>query len=374
MQTARLLGSRWLPALLAPRLKAVVVDLDNTLYDGVLGEDGSASLTLTDGHAQLQRALLALRESGLFLGLLSRNEPADVEALFAAREDFPLALGRLRRAQRQLGAQVDRVDARSRPRCGSTRARSCSSTTTRASCWRRRWACRGCAGCMPAPTARTRRARWARSRACGRLSARRPTRCGPPICAPTRERDQALDRSSDDLGAYYRELGVALEIGQNLDSQLARVADLSTKTNQFNLALARYTPAAVVALAGEPAFQISTARLQDRLTDSGVIAMAVARRDGDRLIVEELCVSCRALGRRLEDLIVAQMLVTGRVFDGTQAVVFRVAEGPRNGPARSWLERFAGRDVAPGEVAVDAARVLAAADNPDVMIGQADEH
>jgi FkbH-like protein len=80
----------WLPAVLGPRLKAIVLDLDNTLYAGVLGEDGPEGLTLTPVHDLLQRKLLTLRDQGLFLAIASRNVEADVDQLFEARPDMPL--------------------------------------------------------------------------------------------------------------------------------------------------------------------------------------------------------------------------------------------------------------------------------------------
>jgi HAD superfamily phosphatase (TIGR01681 family) len=86
---ARNLGCRWLPAILSPRIKAVAVDLDQTIYAGVLGEDG-VGVALSPAHASLQESLLRLKEAGLFLAVISKNEPADVEALFAKRTDFPL--------------------------------------------------------------------------------------------------------------------------------------------------------------------------------------------------------------------------------------------------------------------------------------------
>ena len=90
--TARRLALHWVPAAIAPRLKAIALDLDDTLYQGVVGEDGPEGVVLTEGHAALQRRLVAARASGLFLALVSQNNLADVKALFAARPDFPLQL------------------------------------------------------------------------------------------------------------------------------------------------------------------------------------------------------------------------------------------------------------------------------------------
>jgi predicted enzyme involved in methoxymalonyl-ACP biosynthesis len=86
---ARELACRWVPAMLRPRVKAVAVDLDNTLYSGVLGEDGE-QVVLTPAHKALQESLANLRSEGVFLALVSRNEEDDVRKLFALRPDFPL--------------------------------------------------------------------------------------------------------------------------------------------------------------------------------------------------------------------------------------------------------------------------------------------
>jgi FkbH-like protein len=358
IEVARELAGRWLPALLAPRIKAVAVDLDNTLYAGVLGEDGPEGVALHPGHAALQSRLRELHESGVLLALVSRNEPADVEALFAAREDFPLGIddfdataigwGAKSDGLRAIAAQL-RIDpgavlfiddnpgellevATVLPGVPWLQAVEDASLTTRA--------IEGFPGLFAFSRTETDALRAADLRA-------------------NREREAGLAGAGEDLGAYLRELGVTLTFEQ--DDHLDRVAELSGKTNQFNLALARLSDGDVRARAADPAYQISTARLEDRLTDSGIIAIAVARREGARLHVEELCVSCRALGRRIEDLIVAGMLARGRVFDRAQEVEFAVAEGPRNAPARDWLERFGGP-------VVSASRVRDAATHADVTI------
>ena len=55
IETARRFGLAWIPAVLGPRRKAIVLDLDDTLYDGVLGEVGSAALNLGDARAVILR-------------------------------------------------------------------------------------------------------------------------------------------------------------------------------------------------------------------------------------------------------------------------------------------------------------------------------
>jgi FkbH-like protein len=367
--TARLLGTRWLPALLAPRLKAIVVDLDNTLHAGVLGEDGAAGVALTDGHARLQRRLLALRDSGLFLALLSRNDESDVRALFATRADFPVGWDDfpvhrvswqaksdgLREIARELridpGAVLFVDDnpgelleaTHSVPGLHCLHARPDADETVAAlDHFPGLWA-------------------FAETREDGLRSA---------DSRANRDRDAVLAQAGEDVGAYYRELAVTLTVTHDAPGQLARIAELSGKTNQFNLALRRLTGAELPALLADPRWQLSTAQLEDRLSDSGVIAIAITERRDSALIVHDLCISCRALGRALEDLIVGRLVAGGPLFAGATEVVFPFVDAPRNAPARSWLARFAGRGLpeAPSDIVVPATRVAEAAVNPHVII------
>jgi FkbH-like protein len=124
---------------------------------------------------------------------------------------------------------------------------------------------------------------------------------------------------------------------------LSRLADLCNKTNQFNLALRRFNHAELAAHMSREDACVTSVELTDRFSESGVIAVVVAERKGDQLVVEELCVSCRALGRQLESTIVLLALRDMPVFGsrgGCREVVFRVQQGPRNQPALEWLARL----------------------------------
>ena len=79
-------AARWLLPALAPAsgalLKCVAVDADYTLWHGAVGELGPAGVSVEPRHAQLQARLIDLRERGVLIALCSRNEEADVWAVF----------------------------------------------------------------------------------------------------------------------------------------------------------------------------------------------------------------------------------------------------------------------------------------------------
>ncbi|MBF7043693.1 HAD-IIIC family phosphatase, partial [Campylobacter volucris] len=82
---AQILGLSIIPSLLKPKLKAIITDLDNTLYDGILGEDGINNLKLNQNHKNLQNELLNLKNQGILLAICSKNDEKDVKNLFEKR-------------------------------------------------------------------------------------------------------------------------------------------------------------------------------------------------------------------------------------------------------------------------------------------------
>jgi FkbH-like protein len=138
------------------------------------------------------------------------------------------------------------------------------------------------------------------------------------------------------------------------------LADLCKKTNQFNLALRRFNQAEVAVRLSRGDACVASVHLTDRLSDSGVIAVVVAERQGDQVVVEELCISCRAMGRELENTIILLALRDMPIFAGCREVAFQVQHGPRNQPALDWLAGLLDRiePPDPGLHALPAQRLL----------------
>lgn len=88
LTVSRDLGLNYLPSLLRPSVKCIVLDLDNTLYRGVLGEDGVDGIELTEAHKQLQKRVAELASNGFFVCIVSKNDQRDVDFLLRNRNDF----------------------------------------------------------------------------------------------------------------------------------------------------------------------------------------------------------------------------------------------------------------------------------------------
>jgi len=357
LEIARKLACHWMPAALSPAIKAVVLDLDNTLHSGVLGEDGAEGVKLTPGHVELQNYIKSLCERGIFLALVSKNELIDVKNLFERRDDYPLrledfsavevswdpksvAIKRVAKALRIAPDAMLFVDDNPGelvnvisevPQIHSLYAHEDAFLTARAvhnypALWR-----------------------W-------KLEEDDSKRILDLKANAERE---LLSENLTDPSEYFRSLKVELIYRFDPIEQLTRITDLCNKTNQFNLAIRRFNQVEIAERLESKTACIATVQLVDRLSDSGVIAIVVASKIDNKLVVEELCVSCRAMGRRLEDTIILQSLKGMSILNGCSEVIFKVQHGTRNQPALNWLSALLDLSGDPpcGEISLSIARL-----------------
>lgn len=344
LQVARELACRWLPASVIAPVKCVAVDLDGTLYSGVLGEDGSEGIRITDGHRALQDYLSELRRKGMLLALVSHNVRDDVEALFRQCDEFTLRLedfsaieiswddkaAALARVANSLRIGLDAiVFVDDNPGELASVASRCPVATVhaRADGHETMAALDHVAGVF----------QW-RESAEDRLRAQ--------DLDVSAQRD-ALRDAAVSPGDYLRSLQVRVQYHVDASAHLPRIAELLRKTNQFNLSLRRMSESEIADRIRQHPRNVVAASVSDRLSDSGLIAALVGTIRGDTLHVEELAFSCRALGRRLEDSVLTQALLLMAEGRSPAQVSFDIRDGPRNAPARQWLAAYSGGAVAP---------------------------
>ncbi|WP_416896167.1 MAG: HAD-IIIC family phosphatase [Minwuia sp.] len=109
---------------------------------------------------------------------------------------------------------------------------------------------------------------------------------------------------SRDIGEYLKSLQMQLELTQFNDLDMKRTVQLINKTNQFNLTTRRYTEAETVAMQNDPDVVTLQARVSDKFGEMGLIGIIIARPDGSdgaTLDIDTWLMSCRALGRKVEE-------------------------------------------------------------------------
>lgn len=334
---AQYLGLQLIPSAIFPRLKAVAVDFDNTIYSGVLGEDGIQGVELTPQHKSLQEKLVKLHQEGMFLVAVSKNELEDVEKLLDAREDFPLKRDHFSAMAVSWGSKGKGISkSAEKLRIGTDaflflddnmgelnevsalllnvqmiHASSPENVLSALSLY-------------PALSAR--------------MQTNEDSLRAADLAAADR-RQEEMSKSADPY-AYLKSLHTEMTFRLNMLEDRQRLYELSSKTNQFNMSISRFSEAAVQNWLTEENKDVVCVSLKDDMSDSGIIAVLFIEREDAAARVCELCISCRALGRKLEDRMVFGSLE--HLYQGSLPahVIFEYRKGPRNGPALNWLENI----------------------------------
>lgn len=114
------------------------------------------------------------------------------------------------------------------------------------------------------------------------------------------EREAAASDATD-VESYLKSLDMVLEWGRFDATNLTRIVQLINKTNQFNLTTKRYTEDEVRAIMADVGAVGLHFRLKDRFGDNGLIAVVIGKMQGDELVIDTWLMSCRVLKRRVEE-------------------------------------------------------------------------
>ena len=283
-----------------------MLDLDNTLWGGVVGDHGVNGIVVGQGSAEaeafsaIQAYALSLRRRGILLAVCSKNDDAiarrafnenpnmtlkasDFAAFVANWEDKP---ANLRRIARELNIGLDSlvfVDDNPFERDLVRQTLPMVFVPELPEEPALIPATLSDSGCFEGLT----------------LTAEDFDRAG--LYAPERRMPDLSDPSTD-LPAYLAALGMTMKWGHVDDASRARVTQLINKTNQFNLTTRRYSEAQVRAMEADEAGFCLHFRLLDRFGDNGLIGVVIGRAgEPDTIEIDSWLMSCRVLGRQVEE-------------------------------------------------------------------------
>ena len=116
---------------------------------------------------------------------------------------------------------------------------------------------------------------------------------------------QQLMESAGSLEGYLGKLGIVATIGRADQLTIPRISQLTQKTNQFNLTTCRYSEGEILALSVDSSADVFYMKLRDRISEMGLIGIAILRYQGREAELDSFLLSCRALGRGAEDCLLA---------------------------------------------------------------------
>jgi FkbH-like protein len=148
-----------------------------------------------------------------------------------------------------------------------------------------------------------------------------------------------LQSQAGDIEEYLRSLDMEI-VFQPFDAVgRSRISQLINKSNQYNLTTHRYTEAEVAAAEQDPGVFTLQVRLRDRLDDNGMISVIICRRAGTDWNIDTWLMSCRVLGRRVENAVLRELLQRAREL-GVRRLVGRYIPTERNGMVRDHYEKL----------------------------------
>jgi FkbH-like protein len=307
---------RLIAAMRGKSRKALVLDLDNTLWAGVIGDDGMAGINIAQGdatgeaHLALQSYALAMRERGVVLAVSSKNTDEIARAVFREHPDMLIREEHIAVFQANWNDKASNIEAiAAELNIGLDALVFVDDNPAERTLVRQR---------LPqvaVPELPDDPAYYVRTiAAAGYFEA-------VGFGDEDRKRAQfysdnakrvALAANIGSIDDYLRSLQMTISFARFDQAGRARIAQLINKSNQFNLTTRRYTESEIDALIDDDAIFTSQIRLEDSFGDNGMISVIIARPKGADWEIDSWLMSCRVLGRRVEEAALRQLLDHGR--------------------------------------------------------------
>ncbi|SFL17368.1 HAD-IIIC family phosphatase [Methylorubrum salsuginis] len=327
--------------------KALVLDLDNTLWGGIVGDDGPAALVLGPGSAEgeafaaFQAYARDLSRRGVVLAVVSKNDEANALEAFARhpemvlkRSDIAAFLANwddkaenLRRVAAQLNLGLDALVFADDNPFERDRVRSALPEVA-------------VPELPPDPSGYADRIAQAGYFEALHVTAEDRARSGHYAAR------QEVPAQASDLPAYLAGLDMRLLWRPFAARDLPRIVQLVNKTNQFNLTTRRIADGEAQALLTDPDALTLRFRLIDRLADNGIVGVVIGRRSGGDLVLDTWLMSCRVIGRGVEAAMRDVTVAAAREFGAARLVgIYRPS--PKNGMVRDLYPRLGFSSLGP---------------------------
>jgi FkbH-like protein len=325
-----------LRALVMGPKKVLVLDLDNTLWGGIVGEVGPFHVGIgetPDGEAfrHFQKYVKALSQRGVILAVASKNNPADAREPFAMNPAMVLKLDDFAAFEAHWQPKVQSLE-----RIAKYLNLSLDSFVFFDDNPAEREHIRQALPQVAVVEVPDEPAEYIRALEAGmwfetlQLTDEDRRRAG--TYQAERRRSEILEQSAN-VDDYSRSLNMVAQVSFVDETDLPRVAQLLAKTNQFNLTTRRHSAEDVRRLLRDDRAIGLTVRLADRLGDYGLIAVVLAMPDeGDptSLDVDTWLMSCRVIGRSVEEFTALALLEAARQ-KRFRRITGRYIATPKNG-------------------------------------------
>ncbi|MBL7792292.1 MAG: amino acid adenylation domain-containing protein [Saprospiraceae bacterium] len=327
-------------AIKRPPYKVIVLDADQTLWNGVVAEDGREGISLDAAKRMFQSFILELQQQGMLIAVASKNQEEDVLDVLDHHPDMCLRREHLVAWKVNWAAKSENIhDLADALDLGldsfifiDDNPIECQEVA------------QNCPGVlvlqMPASeaeVARLTRHVWAFDQGKTTDEDLKKT-----LQYQTNFERNTLKKAHSSLDAYIESLELVIDIHPLRETEVVRAAQLTQKTNQFNFTSIRRTAAEIQALLTSPRRQLWSVHLKDRFGDYGFIGLMIVETGSLIWRLDSFLLSCRALGRKVEHHLLQAVLAAANTSQASQ-VQIEIVPTPRNEPARKFVADHFGR-------------------------------
>ena len=320
---------------LSPVRKVIVLDCDNTLWTGVVGEVGAKALVFDKAQKELHSLLTRLSYNGMIICLCSKNEEFDVWDVFDSRDDFGLSRDRIVSAMvnwNRKSVNIQTLATRLNLGLDSfifidDNPVECAEVN---------------AGCPDVLTIQ-----WPKDtdqalklvQHTWELDLNKGTKEDEKRAQLYKEefkRKEFMD-STLSFNDFLSNLKLEVDVRDLNEEDLARSSQLTLRTNQFNFTTRRRKEGELKTVMVDDRYICRTIRVRDRFGDYGLVGFFVSYLKDFSLIVDTFLLSCRVLGRGVEHHMISELGKVASEFKATQ-VHIKIIPTPRNTPAINFLD------------------------------------
>lgn len=305
----------------APK-KVLVLDLDNTLWGGVIADDGMEGIEIGDtsprGEAfkAFQKYIASLKDRGTLLAVCSKNDHAKAAEVFAKHPEMVLKMDDFVSFKANWEPKSDNIrQMAAELNLGIESFAFVDDNPAEIEIVRQ--FAPGVATILLGPDA----SEYVTQLQDCRLF--EPRNITPEDVERTKQyhtesQRKALFAAVTDMGAYLHSLEMEASICEFRPLDVPRLAQLINKSNQFNLTTRRRTEGDVLALLSDPDHVCFSVRLKDRFGDHGLISIVIAEKKAGTMEIDTWLMSCRVLKRQVEDEVLNELARLAKMSDCTK--------------------------------------------------------
>jgi FkbH-like protein len=322
--------------------KVLVLDLDNTIWGGVIGDDGvdriqiGKETPIAEAFTAFQEYCLKLRERGVLLAVCSKNDDENARSGFR-HPDSVLKLEHISAFRANWDPKHENIMSLAQELNLGTDSFVFADDNPA-----ERAIVEANVPGVAVPELGSNPADYISILQAGRYF--EPVSLSPDDMARAAQyagnsQRAAAQTAFANYGEYLDSLEMVAEIERFRPIYLDRITQLTNKTNQFNLTTRRYTLAEMEGIQADPAYIGIYGRLADRFGDNGLVSIVLGRRNGSELCLDLWLMSCRVLKRDMELAMLDSLMNEARIAD-VQSIIGVYIPTKKNAMVADFYERI----------------------------------